>query len=379
MQDYWTALTQQRLSRRRAMAATGAGAGIVALSLVGCGSGSSNPKESKSAKSSAYYEPQDSSAKAKSGGVFKGFDTSDPPSMDPLTSPAFQTTSAIAYFAYPRFMKWQTGKYPDTASGVSEGELAESWEVSPDKLQLTLKLRQGMKWDARPPTNGRAIDSQDVVFSWERFNKLNSLAASFSSVASIVAPDAKTVVLKMKFPDSSVVQLLTAATLFYILPREADGGFDPRGDVRGHGPWMLTEVRPSAMRVWSKNPDYYVKGRPYFDKLEMPIVPEYATRLAQLKAGNVWNIDTGGVGAAGVRQEDILSVHKDVPALLLVQSEAFQATPSFITFGYEGDSPFKDTRMRQALSMLIDREAFIDVIDNRDGYRRDGLDLPIAL
>ena len=45
-----------------------------------------------------------------------------------------------------------------------------------------------------------------------------------------------------------------------------------------------------------------------------------------------------------------------------------------VQFGYEGNSPFKDMRMRQAASMLIDREGYIDVIDNRDGFDKDGLD-----
>ena len=49
-----------------------------------------------------------------------------------------------------------------------------------------------------------------------------------------------------------------------------------------------------------------------------------------------------------------------------------------LLFGYEGNSPFKDVRMRQAASMLIDREGYIDVIDNREGFAKDGLELDVA-
>jgi peptide/nickel transport system substrate-binding protein len=377
--NYWQRFTLERLSRRRLMAASAtASAGAVALALSGCGGGGDGGKESQGDKSGLIYKPEDTTAKVKTGGTFKGFDSSDPTSMDPLTSSAFQTTSTIAYWAYPRLLKWQTAKYPEFASGASEGELAESWEVSGDKLQITFKLRQGMKWDARPPTNNRLIDAQDVIFSWQRFTKQNALASAFSSVESLTAPDAKTLVAKLNSPDSSILQLFTSATLFYALPREADGGFDPRGEVRGHGPWLLTEVKPSAQRVWSRNPDYYVKGRPYFDKWELPIVSEYATRLAQLRAGNIWSIDTGIIGAGGVTQDDIIATKRDVPALRLTFSEAFTPqTPSFFSFGYEGDSPFKDERMRQALAMLIDREALIDAIANRSKFRSEGLDVPV--
>src|SRR3546814_17899402 len=50
------------------------------------------------------------------------------------------------------------------------GDLAESWEISPDKLQITFKLRPGPKWDARPPTNGRAVDASDVAYSWQEWS-----------------------------------------------------------------------------------------------------------------------------------------------------------------------------------------------------------------
>jgi len=376
MESYWQHITTRRVTRRRAMAGgAAAAAGATALSLMGCGGGSD--ESAPEGQNQLVYKPEETTGRAKTGGTFKGFDTSDPTSMDPLTSSAFQTTSTIAYWAYPRMLKWQVAKYPDSAEGETEGELAESFEISSDKLEVTFKLRQGMKWDARPPTNGRLIDAQDVVFSWERFSKLNSLASAMSSIESLRAPDSRTIVVKTKFPDASIIQLFTSATLFYILPREAEGGFDPRGEVRGHGPWMLTESRPSALRVWSKNPDYYVKGRPFFDRWELPIVSEYSTRLAQLKTGNIWNIDTGGQGAAGVRQEDIFVTKRDVPDLLLTQSENFQATPSFISFGYEGDSPFKDERMRQALAMLIDREALVEVISNRSKFVAEGLEIPV--
>ena len=45
-------------------------------------------------------------------------------------------------------------------------DLAQSWEWSPDRLTLTIKLRDGVKWHNKAPVNGRAMDPQDIVFSW---------------------------------------------------------------------------------------------------------------------------------------------------------------------------------------------------------------------
>jgi ABC-type transport system substrate-binding protein len=64
---------------------------------------------------------------------------------------------------------------------------------------------------------------------------------------------------------------------------------------------------------------------------------------------------------------------------LLRQDDLFAfGVSSFLSFGYEGNSPWKDQRLRQAVSMLVDREGFVDVIANRDGFKKEGLDLPVA-
>ena len=153
------------------------------------------------------------------------------------------------------------------------------------------------------------------------------------------------------------------------MPRESDGGFDPKGTVRGYGPYTLEEYRPSSLYTWKKNPNYYVKGRPFFDGVENPIVPEYATRLSQFKAGNTW--------LNQANQLDVIQTKKDDQRLLLRQGETFTSNPSSAyVFGYEGNSPFKDERVRQAVSMLIDRELMTDTIGGRESFAKEGLDVP---
>jgi peptide/nickel transport system substrate-binding protein len=375
-------VTGTRYSRRRFLAGgTLAGAGAAAL-LIACGSGSKGSAKAPTAgagKAGLVFTPQDSTAAAKRGGVYRGYIANDPPSLDPLTSNAFQTTTNIAYYAYPRMLKWTTVRVPDYATGASEGDLAQSYEVSGDKLQVTFKLRPGLKWDDRTPTSGRVIDASDVAFSWQKFSTANSLSASMAykesspnaPIESVTATDPTTVVVKLKQPDASIIQLFTAATLFYVLPREADGAFDPRKDVRGHGPWLLTEYQPSARLTWTRNPNYYVKDRPFIDKIEQPVVSEYATQLAQFKSGAIYYSNDQ------IRQDDILPTKSDVPALLLRQLDAYPTEPPFISFGYEGDSPFKDQRVRQALAMLIDRETLADAISNRSELLKQGLDIAV--
>jgi ABC-type transport system substrate-binding protein len=362
------------------VAAAAAGTGVAALSLVGCGGGGGDDDGSLGEQTGLIQRPQDESSKAKTGGTLKTVRAADVPNgFDVLSTNNAQTLS-VATLAYPRLLKFKAAKYPDEASGDSEGDLAESFELSGDKLQLTLKLKRDLKWDSRAPTSGRLIDAEDVTFSWKKFVERNAAALDLAyekspgaPIDTISAPDKNTIVFKMKQPDSSLLQLLTSAAHFFIMPRESDGGFDPRSDVRGHGPWILDEYRPSAYFRWKKNPDYYVKNRPFYDVREEPILTEYAARLAQFKAGNIWT------DVHGLLQQDIPQTIKDVPQGLVYQDDSFPTgVSSHIRFGYEGNSVFKDERIRQAVSLLIDRESFANVVHNKDGLAAEGLEIPVA-
>jgi ABC-type transport system substrate-binding protein len=154
------------------------------------------------------------------------------------------------------------------------------------------------------------------------------------------------------------------------MPREADGGFDPKRDVRGHGPWMLDAYTPSVGLTWKRNPDYYVKDRPFPERLEMPIVPDHAQQLAQFKTGAIYtNVTT---------LADVIETKRDAPQALLMQGSDFKAAGGgYVTFGWGEGSPWADPRLRQAMSMALDRQAYADTIENRDTFRREGLDLPV--
>ena len=383
MADYWSSILRERnISRRAALRATVAsGLGAVALSLVGCGSSSSGSSGPRKDASGLILTPTDTTAKAKPGGTLKHFLTADVNHFDALIS---DNVGVPHGEFYPRLLKFNTAKYPGAADGSSAGEAASSFEVSPDKLQITFKLRPDMKWDLRAPTNGRALDAQDVTFSWGKFVKFNNGAkdlaydaqnAPTSSIASLTATDPQTVVAKLQTPDASILALLSISTKFFVMPRESDSGFDPKTQVRGHGPWLLDEYTPSVRLTYKKNPDYYVANRPFYDRVELPVVTEQAARIAQFRTGNIFTDIYGGAGGS---QEDVLSTKKSLPALNLVQVDRFDRNAYFLAFGWEGDTPWKDARMRQAVSMMLDREAYADAILNRAGFAAEGLTLPVA-
>jgi ABC-type transport system substrate-binding protein len=102
--------------------------------------------------------------------------------------------------------------------------------------------------------------------------------------------------------------------------------------------------------------------------MERPIVTESAQRLSQFRAGNIFS------DVVANSQESVIQLKNDVPATLLYLPNTYpnSLSPS-MWFGYEGNSPFKDKRVRQALSMLVDREAFDIAINNSDTFEKSGL------
>ena len=74
------------------------------------------------------------------------------------------------------------------------------------------------------------------------------------------------------------------------------------------------------------------------------------------KAGHIW--------AGVVSPDDVLDTKRAIPDLLMRQADSF-ATPSSLAFGYDNDSPWRDERLRQAASLLIDRETVVDLKTDR--------------
>jgi peptide/nickel transport system substrate-binding protein len=364
--NYWRDLTAKRLSRRQGLALTGAGAAAAALTAA-CG-GDDGGKESAVSK---VVPVVDTTKQAKRGGTFKGSRTQDALTWDPhVTSSQWTPPLAVVY---GRLMILEAGVAKDS-DGEPQGNHAESWEFSPDRLTLTMKLRPSIRWHNVPPVNGRALDMEDVLFSGKRLFQQGTQRAVFANavnpaapITSITSTDSRTLVFKLAFPMVSLPALLAHqfGGYFHIVPREADGGFDLRHTAIGSGPWQLGEHVPSSRVVLKKNPDHFVKENPIIDVLEQAVVPEYATGLAQFKAGSLY--------AFNVRPEDVLATKQDVPALELYQAPV-TTNVNAIYFGWRANarSPFRDVRLRQALSMTIDRDLIIDVGYNTDALRREG-------
>jgi ABC-type transport system substrate-binding protein len=201
MPNYWESALARRLGRRRMLAAT-AGSGASAALLAACGSGSSGSGKPSEEGNSLVGKQEDTTATAKRGGTHKISANSDVRSFEPYIRDISVTAHVLR--TYQTLVRNKPTPFAPAAYDSLEGEAAESWEYSPDKLTLTFKLQPNSKFDPRAPTNGRVMDSQDVVYSWGRFAEVSTVRADLvnalnpaAPIASVAAPDARTFVMKL--------------------------------------------------------------------------------------------------------------------------------------------------------------------------------------
>src|SRR5207249_7498745 len=132
---------------------TGATATAAAL-LAACGGGKSSSDGStpKKVTSDLIVDPEDTTKVAKFGGISRWYSTTEPNHLDGIAQGQSQLNQFNG-FAYSSLVANKAGvKQPSPYNEVVPN-MAESWEFSPDRLQITFKLRQGVKWHNRPPVN----------------------------------------------------------------------------------------------------------------------------------------------------------------------------------------------------------------------------------
>jgi peptide/nickel transport system substrate-binding protein len=364
MEGYWRENLKQRLARRRLLSASALAITGAVLSTA-CSGGS----DANGDKSGLLAKPADTSKQAKRGGVLK---RSAPTDVD--TFYAYQSgMTNVGYFemVYSRPFGLKPGRLEPSQDEI-EPDVCESWEWSPDRLTLTARLRPAVKFHNLPPVNARAMDMDDVLTSWKLFSTVGSNRSIVvnsvnpqAPVLAVAAADSKTLVIKFKEPIVYLQSYLASRAYWNIVPKEAENPqvLDLRSRMMGTGPFLLSEHRPSVGLTYKRHAEYWEKEVPYVDQIEYPIVPEYASAMAQFRGGSIYTY--------AVRQEDILGTKREVPQLNLYQNDVgSDGTRMF--WGWQA-APVRDKRVRQAFSMSIARDEWITAQYNTDTFESQGL------
>jgi ABC-type transport system substrate-binding protein len=371
--EFWRR-TRNRISRRQALAGSAAvGLGVAASALVGCRSEDGEGGGAAAGDRSLPYSWQlpDETRDAVPGGTYAGITTGDTGSLDPFTSGDF-VTQVVADVIYETLLAWEAGPgFDPSLERNIVGRLAESYSA-PDATTFTFKLRPNVRFHDVQPVSGRAMDIEDWRQSLTRFLATSPYRANLRGIIEKDEyPDSQTMVLKLRMPYAPAARLFTSGTAsFLVMPKEAvDGPMDPRQQAIGTNFRQLDKFQPSVVWEYKKHPNFWRTGKPYMDRWRYPIIPEYSQRYAQFTVGNVLEF--------APRRSDIALLRKDVPNARVLRTD-ISGSYSKIYFGpkeYQ-TRPWGDERVRQALSMLLDRKAMRSYFDN--GVELGAAGFPVA-
>ena len=285
----------------------------------------------------------------------------DPPHFDPYLQVSYKTHTVYS-FTHSRLVKHKVGPAVVPGTFAIEGDLAESWS-QPDETTYVFKLRRGVRWQPKPPVNGRELTAEDVVYSVERFRTIkgNANASMLKPLDRVEAVDRYTVRFTLKEPYAWFLDMLANPMAVCIVARECVEKF---GDLRspeatvGTGPWMFESYRPNVGMTLVRNPSYFVAGLPYIDRVEIFVDEDNASRIAAFLGGKY---DLGWENPGTINRTDWVQIKDTLkrrrPNL---QTAEFPANVVWSIFMRTDKAPFSDVRVRQAMSMAIDRPAIVD-------------------
>ncbi len=325
---------------------------LFATMLTGCGSKNN---------SSAQNEPEvTTEASAMDKSTLRINLASEPKYLDP----ALNTTVDGGCLAVNSFV----GLFVTDEKGVIVPALAEDYQLSDDKLTYTFKLKDGLKW-----SDGSELTAADFEYSWKRaadpktaadYSYLFDVFAKGDDGQIAVKADGNTLTAKVKVPCTYFLDLVAFPT-FMPVPKAAVEKADPDGKNPGawcqeagfvsNGAYTLESWKHNENMVYVKNPNYYDAENVSVEKIEFMLSADQTASFAAYKAGNLDFID---------------SVPNDETSNLLNNKDFYvadQLGTYYIIFNvnadlFKGKTAEEASKMREALSILIDRDYIIENI-----------------
>ena len=276
----------------------------------------------------------------KKGGVLKFGVVAEPPNYDCHGSTTFALVHPIAPH-YSLLVKFDGKEYPKVIP-----DLAESWTTSPDGMTWTFKIRSGVKFH-----DGSPLTSEDIKATYDRIIDppagVVSIRRAYYSDLTVEAPDATTVVFKLKNPMAGVLEALASPfNCVYSAAKLKQNPRYPETEIMGTGAFSFVEHVKGSSWEGKRFDGYFNPEQPYLDGYKAFFVKSGGVVTGIL--GDQFDAEFRGRNPSEKAQlldkaKDNLTLHEGtwVNNLMLV----FNTTRK----------PFDDVKVRQALTMAIDR------------------------
>jgi peptide/nickel transport system substrate-binding protein len=291
----------------------------------------------------------------KSGGILKIEHMDTPPSAS-IHEEATISTAVPFMSVFNNLVMFDQNVAKNSFESIVP-DLATSWKWSADGKTLAFKLRQGVQWhDGKPFTAKDVQCTFEMLLSTDKLRR-NPRRAWYGNVEKVTADGDFDASFHLKAPQPSLLALLSSGYT-PIYPCHV-----PLADMRrkpiGTGPFVFVEFKMKESIKLAKNPNYWKKGRPYLDGIEFTIIPDRSTRMLAFTAGKF---------------DMTFPTDVTVPLLKNIRKDAPQAQCTMRATGVSTNlivnremPPFDNPKIRRALALTLDRQAYIDIISEGEG------------
>ena len=319
---------------------------VLAFLLIGCG---------LAALPAAAQVPATAAREGRPGGVLRAVLREDLPQGFSIHESATNSVTWPAMPCYSNLVVYDQTKRLGRMETIVP-ELAEKWSWQDNYRNLVFFLRKDVKWH-----DGQPFTSKDVKFTFDTVReaadapaklRINPRKEWYANVDAVEAPDPYTVVFRLKQPQPSLVAML-ASGYSPVIPAHVAVA-EHRARCIGTGPFKFKEWKRGQSVELVRNPDYFVKGRPYLDSVRYTVIVERGTRVAALQANQ---IDIAYPG------ETTLSIMEQLKGA--VPGMVFSETASNVSENLllnTKKAPFDNVKVRRALSFAIDRRAYTQTV-----------------
>ncbi len=342
---------------------------LMALSLV-IASCDSKKGDTGDTTDSGYRDPDE----PKYGGTFT-YAFMEPSGFDPYLN--FMVSCGTLFLCNEELLM---GDWTKTPAGTGEAgiggflgfknrltpQLCESWSI-PDDETLLFNIRKGVHWWDKAPVNGREYNAYDAEWAinhlWEtEMGAHRMIVAPDERIISATALDEWTLEVKVP-PQALGLQVIYTAAWLYHYPKEVTETYGDMSDwknVVGTGPYILDDYVSGSMLTFSKNDNYWQydpihpKNRlPYMDTIKWMIIADASSQLAAFRTGAL-DFSVG----LNISYEDgqlLLSQQPDMKYVTLPGAD------NHLYFRIDKpELPFSDLRVRQALTLAINKEELVE-------------------
>jgi peptide/nickel transport system substrate-binding protein len=277
----------------------------------------------------------------KRGGVLDFAVDAEPPNFDCHANVSFATLHPIAPH-YSTLLKFDTAKYPQV-----EGDLAESWTVSPDKLTYVFRLHPGVLFH-----DGSRLTSEDVKASYERIVRppagvVSVRQVNYAAIGAIDTPDPVTVVFHLKWPEAAMLQNFASEwNSIYSAAKLKQDPLFPISHILGSGAFSFVEYVKGDHWTGRRFDGYFRPDRPYLDGYRAHFVTG-AKMIQGFKDGRVM-ADFRFISPN--ERDDLVAARGDQITVF----ESPTLLNLLVVFNTKRP-PYDDVRVRRALSLAIDR------------------------